>query len=80
MSNFHGLYIFTEETLLIKIGTTCFNTLFSMRNKFFLASIMKCSYSGGKKVIECRFSILWISEAFLLQEVIVMFEKVKICR
>ena len=85
MSDFHDLlkeYIFTEWTLLIKIGTISFNILLPTRNNFFFfnAGIIKCNHPWGNKFIECHFSILWISEAFLPQEVIKMFEKVKICR
>ena len=60
--------IFTEQNLLIKIGITSFNKFLPTRNKFFHASIIKCSHPGGNNFIECRFSILWISEAFLLQK------------
>ena len=72
-------YFFTEQTLLIKIGTISFNTLLPKRNKFFFyAGITKYSLPGSN--IECRFSILWVSKPFLLLEVIEMFEKLKICR
>ena len=66
--------------LLIKIGTISFNALLPTSNKFFHAGIIKCSHRGGNKIIKCHFSILWISEAFLQQEVMEMFEKVIICR
>ena len=73
-------YIFTEQTLLIEIGTISFNRLLPTSNKIFYADIIKCSRPEGSKITECRFSILRISEAFLLQEVIEMFGKVEICR
>ena len=67
-------YIFTEETLLIKIRTISFNTLLPTRNRFLYDGIIKYNRPGGNKFIECRFSILWISEALLLQEIIEIFE------
>ena len=85
MSDFYGpskerIY-FYRTNLLTKIGTISFNVCLPTRNKFFFyASIIKFSRPIGYKFIECRFSILWIPEAFLLQEIIEMFEKVKICR
>ena len=67
-------HIFTEQTLLIKVGTINFNALLPTRNRFFYADIIKCSHPGGNKFIECHFSIFRISEACLLLEVIEMFE------
>ena len=80
MVHFKKEYIITEQALLIRIGNIRFNTLLPTRNKLFNVGIIKCSHPGGKNFVECHFSILWISEAFLLQEVVEMFEKIKICR
>ena len=71
---------FTEQTLLIKIRTISLNTLLPTRNNFFYAGIIKCSRPGDNKFIECLLSILCISEAFLLQDVVEAFEKIKVCR
>ena len=79
MVNLKKECIFTEQTLLMKIGTISFKTLLPMRKKNY-SGIIKCSCPGGNKFIECFFNILWISEAFLLQKIIEMLEKVKICR
>ena len=51
-------HIFTEQTLLIKIGNNSFNSILPTRNKFFYAGLIKCSHPGDKKFIKHRFNIL----------------------
>ena len=53
---------------------------FTNEKQVFYAGIIKCTLPGDNKFIGCRFSIIRFSETFLLQEVIEMLEKGKICR
>ena len=77
--NFHDLhkeYIFLHN----KHKNNQLQYTFADKKQVFHTVIIKCSLPGGNIFIECRFSILWISEAFSLREVIEMLEKMKICR
>ena len=72
------LFIFlgSNTSLLIKIGTITINTFLSTRNKFFYSCRVKICALGFNELLESIFCLLLVVEAFSLEKVVEMLEEV----
>ena len=72
------LFIFlgSNTSLLIKIGTITINTFLSTRNKFFYSCGVKTCALGFNELLESIFCLLLVVEAFSLEKVVEMLEEV----
>ena len=74
--NFKSLYLGSNTFFLIKIGSITINTFLSMGKRLVYSCSVKICASGINKLLESIFCLLLVVEAFPLQKVVKMFQKV----
>ena len=75
--NFKSLWLGSNTSLLIKIGTITINTFLPTRNKLVYSCSMKICALGFDKLLESIFCLLLFVEAFCMQKVVEVLEEVK---